>query len=123
MRIIERELSKSILLLFLPAVIWLFVNATVNRHNHSLSEDYIISHAHPYDKSPSGANPAGSHDHNEAELFLISLISDPAATATIIFLLLLFLIAGYQLLKIHSHLPVMVKELYQVRNYHAPPGF
>jgi ABC-type polysaccharide/polyol phosphate export permease len=39
MRIIERELSKSILLLFLGAVIWLFVNATVNRHNHSLSED------------------------------------------------------------------------------------
>ncbi|MBA7537040.1 hypothetical protein ES705_29306 [subsurface metagenome] len=123
MRIIERELSKSILLLFLPAVIWLFVNATVNRHNHSLSEDYAISHAHPYDKSPSGADSEGSHHHNEAELFLISLISDPAATTIIIFLLLLFLIADYQLLKIHSHLPVTVKELYQVRNYHAPPGF
>ena len=119
----RRDLSKYLFILLLPAVIWLFINATVNRHNHSLSEDYIVSHAHPYDKSPSGADPEGSHHHNEAELFLISLISDPAATATIVFLLLLFLIAVYQVFNIHSHLPVTVRELYQVRNYHAPPGF
>lgn len=119
----RRDLSKYLFILLLPAVIWLFINATVNRHNHYLSEGYIISHAHPYDKTPSNQDPRGSHHHNEAELFLISLISDSATTATIIFLLFLFLIAVYQVFNIHSHLPVTVQEFYQVRNYHAPPVF
>ena len=87
--IISRVLSKSFILLLLPGLLWLFINATVNKHNHYLSGDYIISHAHPYDKTPSNPTPFGSHHHSGAELFLLSFVSDPLTTTSIVFLLVL----------------------------------
>ena len=123
MRRIERELSKSLLLLLLPAVIWLFINATVNRHNHYLSGGYIISHAHPNDTTPSNPDPLNSHHHNGLELFLLSLVSDPITTTAIVFLLVLFLLALMLMFRPHYEVMVPVRRLYQVRNYHAPPGF
>ena len=121
MRIPEKYFSKSILLFLLPAVIWLFINATVNRHNHYISSDYIISHAHPYDKTPSNSDLPGSHHHNEAELLLISIISDPFTTASIVLILWLFLIAVYRLFRITTSDPVLIRSFYQIFNYHAPP--
>jgi len=121
--IISRVLSKSFILLLLPGLLWLFLNVTVNKHNHYLSGGYIISHAHPYDKIPSNPAPFGSHHHSGAELFLLSLVSDPLTTTSIVFLLVLFLLAVMQLLRFHYHITVPVRRSYQVRNYHAPPGF
>lgn len=123
MILMRRDLSKYLFILLLPAVICLFINATVNRHNHYLFEGYLISHAHPYDKTPLNPDPRGSHHHNEAELFLLSLISDPATTTSIVFLLTLFLIAVNQLFKNRYHDSETIREFFQVRNYHAPPIF
>jgi len=118
----EKYFSKSILLFLLLAVIWLFINATVNRHNHYLSEGYYISHAHPYDKIPTSTDPYGSHNHSETQLFLLSLICDPVTTASVLFMLWLFLIAVFRLFKINTSPPLMISRFYQVLNYHAPPG-
>ena len=123
MRRIVRELSKSILFLLLPAVLWLFVNATVNRHNHYLSEDYFVSHAHPYDKTPADPDPLGSHHHSGAEFLLLGFVSDPYTTTSIVFLLVLFLLAIMLMFKPPHEIMVPVRRLYQVRNYHAPPVF
>ena len=123
MRMMKRDLSKYLLLFLLPAVLWLFINATVNTHNHYLSGGYIISHAHPYDKTPSNPEPFGSHHHNGLELFLLSMVIDPLTITAIVFLLVLFLLAVMLMFKSPSEVMVPVRRLYQVRNYHAPPGF
>jgi len=119
----NRDLTKYLLLFLLPAVLWLFINATVNKHNHYLSGGYIISHAHPYDKTPSNPDPLSSHHHNGLELFLLSLVSDPMTTTSIVFLLVLFLLAIMLMFKPTHEVMVPVRNLYQVRNYRAPPGF
>ena len=119
----KRDLSKYLLLFLLPAVLWLFINATVNKHNHFLSEGYIISHAHPYDKTPSNPDPLDPHHHNGLELFLLSLVSDPLTTTSIVFLLVLFLLAVMLMSRPRYDVVVPIMRLYQVRNYHAPPGF
>ena len=118
----KRDLTKYLLLFLLPAVQWLFINATVNKHNHHLSGGYLISHAHPYDKTPSDPDPVDSHHHNGLEIFLLSLVSDPLTTSSIVFLLVLFLLALMLIHKPPSEVLVPVRRLYQVRNYHAPPG-
>lgn len=119
----KRDLTRYLLLFLLPAVLWLFINATVNKHNHYLSGGYIISHAHPYDKIPSNPDPIDAHHHNGLELFLLSLVSDPITTTSIVFLLVLFLLAVMLTFQPASEKVVPVRRLYQVRNYHAPPGF
>ena len=123
MKIKKRDLTKYLLLFLLPAVLWLFINATVNKHNHFLSEGYIISHAHPYDKTPSNPDPLDPHHHNGLELFLLSLVSDPLTTTSIVFLLVFFLLAVMLTCKHRYDIIVPIQRLYQVRNYHAPPGF
>lgn len=120
--IMKRDLTKTLFVILLPAVIWLFINATVNRHNHYLSGGYLISHAHPYDKTPQPSGTTGSHQHSESELLLISLVSDPVTTASILFMLCLFVIMVYRLFKTFTSLPVTIRNFYQVYNYHAPPG-
>ena len=117
----KKDLLKILLLFLLPAVLWLFVNASINRHNHYLSGGYIISHAHPYEKSPTSPDPGNKHHHSGIELFLLSFISDPDSTGAIVFILVLFLLAIIQLLSYRHELVVPVREHYQVRNYHAPP--
>ncbi len=118
----RRDLFKYLLVILMPAVLWLFVNATINRHNHYLAEGYAITHAHPYDKTPSNPTPLGSHQHNGTELFLLSLVSDSAATTVIIFLLVLFLLAVMQLINFRDNITIPFRVLYQIRNYHAPPA-
>jgi hypothetical protein len=117
-----RNLSRFLILLLTPAVAWLFINATVNRHSHLLLDGYIISHAHPYDKTPAEPGPLASHHHSGKELFLLSLISDPAATTTILFILILVLLAIMELLRYFYHISTPIRSHYQVRNYHAPPA-
>jgi hypothetical protein len=117
-----RNLSRYLTLLIIPAVAWLFINATVNRHNHYLSDGYIISHAHPYDKTPAEPKPVQSHHHSGKELFLLSLVSDPATTITIIFILVLVLMAVMELFRYLDRVTTPIRSHYQVRNYHAPPG-
>lgn len=118
---LQRHLSENLFFLLLPAVIWLFLNASINRHFHLLPDGCIISHAHPYEKNPSGPIPFAKHDHTKTELFLLSLISDPASLLTILFFSGLFFSIFYRILKINSNHPEPAMEYYRVNNYHAPP--
>jgi hypothetical protein len=120
MNMLLRDQFRYIFLLLVPAVTWLFMNAAVNRHDHYMSDGYVISHAHPYEKTP--ADPLQSHQHSGTELFLLSLICDPFATTSVIFVLVLFLLAVMQLFRYLYDVSVPIRSLYQVRNYHAPPG-
>jgi hypothetical protein len=118
---LQRQLAKSLFLFLLPAVIWLFVNASINWHVHILPGGYMISHAHPYKKAPSGSFPFERHDHTRAELVLFSLISDPVAHIVILFFSGLCLISVLRIVKTRDHFTEPAREYFQVNNYHAPP--
>ncbi len=60
------------LLLILPLGFVLF-NNTANRHEHQLPNGMVVEHAHPVSSCCSGET---SHDHNDLEFLLLSLISD-----------------------------------------------
>ena len=105
----------------MPAVIWLFVNATVNRHSHLLAGGYIITHAHPFDRIPADQGPYKSHDHSEKGLFFLSLISDPAAPLATIAVFSFLCALTRRIFKMNLYYPLPFKEYYQVHNYHAPP--
>ena len=112
---------KIILLALLPAVLWLFINATVNRHVHTISEDNIISHSHPYDKSAAGHGPVSSHQHSKSDYLLLQLISLTGTVELIIFSICfsLYFSAGYLKANIRQTRPV--KEFFGILSYRGPP--
>ena len=118
---LQQYASKSLFLLLLPAVIWLFLNASVNQHIHVLQNGNIISHAHPYEKTSSGSFPSETHHHTKSQLYWLSFISDPASQVITLFFLGLFYNTVFRILKIRYSHPEPVREYYQVNNYHAPP--
>lgn len=118
-----RKPSHSLILILLFAVLWLFFNATVNRHVHMLSDGYVISHAHPIveKETAPGESTAKTHKHSEKELMLLSLFTGLVFTFLVILVLRPFLYEFPQKLRIQScHQPV-VRKHFQVFHYHAPP--
>jgi len=107
------------MLLLLPAVMWLFFNATVNRHTHYLSDGNVIIHAHPF--AESGLGTSQLHRHTKRELLLLSFFSELATTILLLLFLKPFLLALPQILRVRNNHPEPAREYYQVKNYHAPP--
>ena len=111
---------KHLNLLLLPALIWLFTNATINTHYHILSNGIKITHAHPYDKNFGEPNPFPDHKHIRGELILLDLISNPLTLVTftaagIVLSMNIKIVTSYYM----SSCPV--REHYYIFNYHAPP--
>jgi hypothetical protein len=117
-----RYLLKGLSLILLPLVTWLFVNATINRHTHLLSDGYYLTHAHPYDKTSSVPGQPDPHRHSDTELIILNLISDPVAPVILFFVLRLILRILLQILDDFRDYPEPAREYHQVYHYHAPPG-
>ncbi len=68
-------------LMLLPAVLWVFLNASLNWHYHRLPNGQIICHAHPYSvnhvKTPMGDIPVEKHKHNENEFLFYAQVVHP----------------------------------------------
>jgi hypothetical protein len=116
--------SAGLIWILLLAVLWLFYNATVNRHVHILSDGYVISHAHPFaeNTSDSGQNGGADHRHSEKELMLLSLFASLVFTFLILLIMRPFLYAAAGLLRDGSEHQSDIRDHYQVFHYHAPPG-
>lgn len=131
--------GKTLLLLMVPVICWLLFNTTANRHMHVLANGFLISHAHPFEKTNPGANaislngqnvpapndPSGLplHAHSEKELLLLSLFSEFLFSfiALIIIRPLIRKISGTIGIRL-TH-PVPAREYYHLHHYHAPPAF
>ncbi len=118
----HRRGYNSLLLATLTAVLWLFFNASVNRHIHILSDGYVISHAHPFKKSPSDSESPNSHNHSQTELMLLSLISSIATTLLILLIVRPYLNGLQQQITITNSHREPVRKYFQVHHYHAPPS-
>lgn len=118
-----RKPSRSLILIVLIAVLWLFYNAAVNRHVHILSDGYVISHAHPFADKEAVPGQSGEtgHRHSEQELMLLSLFSGLVYAFIFILILSPFLHSFLQLPGSGQGPQKMTRNYYQVHHYHAPP--
>ncbi len=111
---------KHLSLLFLPALIWLFTNATINSHTHILHNGIKVSHAHPYDKNKSEPYQYPGHNHTKDELILLDLIGHPLIILT--FAAVTFVSSyGSKILSLPCTVQSFIREHHYVLNYHAPP--
>jgi len=109
---------KFLALVFLPAIIWLFTNATINTHTHILDDGVRITHAHPFDKNTGKTNSFPTHKHTRGEL---NIISHPLTLLT--FTLIILISSGRDKIIFKPYiLHYFSREHYYVFNYHAPPG-
>ena len=118
---LRRFISKSLLLLALPAVFWLFYNNEVNTHTHIAPDGYLIYHAHPYKRIPGESGPVKSHSHSPKEMFLLSLLWVAASTVVMVIFLVSVTRPFIRRMKISNAYREPARETYQVLNYHAPP--
>ena len=116
-----RRIFKVISLIFLPAVIWIFVNATIDRHTHYTYGGFYLTHAHPYDKTSNDSDTGRSHHHSDNEFLLLNFFADPLATVILGFFFSFFLYAFTLFLTQIQNYPQPLRQFYQILNYHAPP--
>jgi hypothetical protein len=121
--VIVRAHLKGLTLLVLPAVAWLFINATVNRHHHVTSDGHFFYHAHPYNKTSSVPAGPASHHHNDEDIILLSLLSDPAFSLILALGFFGIIQVGSRMFRTSLNHEEPAREYYQVYHYHAPPVF
>ena len=80
---------------YLPLLL-MYVNASVNKHYHRISDGEIIVHAHPF-----ASSDAGSHKHSKKEIKFLAAIGNPDH---LIVLILLGLVLALLILEIEISL-------------------
>ncbi len=113
--------SYNLILLLLPAVLWLFINTTVNSHIHILADGYVITHSHPFVEKQANSIPSKTHHHTKKELLLLSLFSGLVFSIISLLIIRPFLCAFPQLLRIRVAHQEPTRNHFQVHHYHAPP--
>ena len=98
----------------------LFINSSVNKHQHILANGQVIIHAHPYQllhSETSGQN----HKHSKEELAFFALISNPLTLVLFIFAgLIAFLLRFNKKLEIYNFQFNFSDYSYTLKNK-APP--
>jgi hypothetical protein len=69
-----RKYKHFILLVTIPVLLLFISNSLFNRHSH-LVRGYLFYHAHPFKKQPDNRS-IPFHNHTDAELILLDLLSD-----------------------------------------------
>jgi hypothetical protein len=80
-------IKKLLLLIALPAILWLYFNQAANWHYHMSNKGILIEHAHPYTKSNVPGYPFPNHNHTDLEYSILAQISQVASL--LVFALLL----------------------------------
>ena len=116
-----RKIKILILILLIPAISWVIINAAINLHSH-LVNGYVITHAHPFFKDVKNKSPYQSHKHTAFAFFILDQISNP------VFLISLFLIISFSKIilktKINTETSYFVlKRIYSSKLLRAPPSF
>jgi len=118
---LSTKLARTLIVLLLPATVWLFYNTTVNRHIHVLSNGYVISHSHPFEKPPGDREDPNPHHHTKKELFLLDLFYMLIYSSITILAVRSFLEACPKLLRFRISHFVPARKYFLVYHYHAPP--
>ena len=79
-----RYISQFLIAAIIPLVLMLFINSSVNKHQHILANGQVITHAHPYQLLHSETS-GQTHKHSKEELAFFALISNPLTLVLFIF--------------------------------------
>ena len=123
MRIIQRY-SKVVLLILIPAIVWLIFNSIYYRHLHLSSNGIVISHAHPFSHSEGNeaSTPFSSHEHSELELVLYDVVSNLIIpTLVVLFISLVYYNYVKDKLNILFREKLIKQELFVLQEYRGPP--
>lgn len=115
------RVRQFIAIILLPAVCWLFVNATIFQHSHILNTGEVVTHAHPFAADKNSTSPFQSHSHSKSSLFLLSTISNPAVVLGV-----LIAVLGIDLFKTATIVfrfidNLVEKQFYNKYNSRGPP--
>lgn len=100
---------------------WLSINVTLNRHIHVLSDGYVITHSHPFEKNQAASDPLQTHKHTKKELLLLGLFSEIVFSVFALLILRPYLHTHPQVLSPQFPNRILFWKRYQVHHYHAPP--
>ena len=114
---------KFLLIISLPAVLWLFTNASVNMHVHRLSDGTYISHSHPYNKQNPVRGIATGHHHSEKQYQLLQVMSIPATIVVLTIVFFFYLQLEHSGLKFNVIKLKAKREHYGILSYRGPPPF
>ena len=122
MRKFKRRIRSIIAIILLPAICWLFTNATIFQHSHILDTGETITHAHPYSADKNPTTPFQSHSHSKTSILLLSTISNPAVILGLIISILgidLFRTASIRFVFIER---LIQRQFFQLHNSRGPPN-
>ena len=73
---------KVFALLLIPAMLWLFFNASANWHYHKLPTGEVVKHSHPFSPSPNNNTPSPfqGHEHSAQEFSCLDQYANPDAS-------------------------------------------
>ncbi len=74
-------ISRILILLCLPAALWLISNNYVNQHYHILSNGKIISHSHPHCNCSN--NPIQDHHHTDFEYSILAQLASNSSSENV----------------------------------------
>jgi hypothetical protein len=83
---LTRKIGRFIILLSLPAVMFLFHNQLANWHYHLLDNGMVVEHSHPYSKPKSGS-PFQQHSHSDLEYTILAQLSNILPLLVLLFFL------------------------------------
>ncbi|MFC2151058.1 hypothetical protein ACFLSE_00910 [Bacteroidota bacterium] len=117
--------KKLVVLILLPAISWLFFNSVYYRHLHQSTTGFVISHAHPFNKTTDNntSYPFASHEHSKSEFVLYDIISNTILPVLVGLFILLLL---FQILTERNNLVLQERiyksDYYLLQNYRGPPS-
>lgn len=118
---LKKRLNRFIVMLLLPAICWLFVNAAINQHSHILISGEVITHAHPYSADKNPASPYQSHNHSNTSYFFLSTISNPATVFAAIIAILSIELFKAAIIRFGIIEKSIQKTFFYVNNSRGPP--
>jgi len=83
---------KLLVIIALPAVMFLYFNQASNWHYHITNNGFIVEHAHPFSNNIIPGTPFQDHEHSDAEyLFLAEMMHSLGFVLVVLLLLGLLL--------------------------------
>jgi len=65
---------RSLILMIIPAILWISYSNTANWHLHELEYGFLSSHDHAYERSANSDKPIQDHKHNSREMILLNQV-------------------------------------------------
>ncbi len=99
----NKKWHKLLVIIALPAVMFLYFNQSANWHYHITKDGFIIEHAHPFSNNMIPGTPFQDHEHSDTEyLFLAEMMQ----SLGLVFVVLLLIGLLLQSKKRSSVLPI-----------------